>query len=271
MGLFATLPFDRGTKTVEEALTLLKKKLAQLPGRGPYSLCEVRPDDNDHQWLRQWASCLQMGTVYQMGWQTGGLALLLIAETARRDAQEGHLWPVMQERFEGTVQGRFFVQGQPTREFKELLEQAARKLNLRHVFGREGKQEWYDSIYLQFGFTRNGMLSNLSSWLAGLPLTEAITYLRDSEEGSSSFQQLWSTLRNYRRDFLTKEQTRDVIRSSPWVLPSWEDDLLRLCKGASVSRNGERLPGRAVGGGSLFFPSRTPVEVGSARRAPVCL
>lgn len=231
MSLFSDLRPDRGLKTVVEAVKRLTDKLTRLQGPGPHSLCELSPDESDYQWLCQWAAHLSCGTLSLSRWLTGALALFLAAEAARREAQEGEVWPFMQERFVGKTRKTLFTaNGQPTSTLKELLEEAAAQLNLRNVFGLVDTQEWYVSIYLQFGFTREGMARNLPGWLAGQPLTEAIIHLRDPDKGSNSFQQLWNALRNYRRDFLTKEQVRQVIRTSPWVLPSWEADLLRLAR-----------------------------------------
>ncbi len=231
MSLFSDLPHNQELKGVAKAVMRLQETLAQLPGAGPHSLCELCPDEADYQWLCHWAAHLSCGAVSLTRWLSGALALFLAAEAARREAQEGHVWPIMQGLFEEETHRKFFTaNGQPTLEFKKLLKEAAVQLNLRHVFGREGTHEWYVSIYLQFGFTRKGMETNLPDWLAGLHLTGAIIHLRDLEKGSNSFQQLWNALRNYRRDFLTKEQVRHVIRTSPWVLRSWEEDLLRLAR-----------------------------------------
>jgi hypothetical protein len=231
MSLFDGLPPDNGARTVVDAVKRIEDQLARLPGPGPHSLCEVGASEADYQWLCRWAAKLSYGPVTLTRWMAGALALLLASEAARREAQEGHVWPVMQGRFESQVHGKFFTaNGQPTSTLKDLLEEAATRLNLRHVFGRQDKQEWYVSIYLQFGFTQKGMANNLPDWLARKGLTESILHLRDPDKGSKSFHQLWSALRNYRRDFLTKEQIRHVIGSSPWVLPSWEEDLLRLAR-----------------------------------------
>jgi hypothetical protein len=231
MSLFSDLPPDQGSETITEAVQRLQEKLSRLPSLEEHSLCELCPDELDYNWLCRWAEHLSWPAAEEGGWKTGALTLFLAAELARRDAQEGHIWPVMQKRFKEQVHGRFFAAiGQPTVRLKGLLEEGAKQLKLRHVFGREGTQEWYVSIYLQFGFTCKGMASSLPEWLAGQRLTQAILQLRDPEKGSKGFRQLWSTLRNYRRDFLTEEQVRHVIRSSPWLLPSWEEDLLRLAR-----------------------------------------
>jgi len=78
------------------------------------------------------------------------------------------------------------------------MEAAARKLHLRHVFGVEGTQNYYVSVYLQFGFTRNG-LPRLPFWLAGQAQTEAIAYLLDAEQGSKTFTLSWPLSTSARR------------------------------------------------------------------------
>ena len=147
----------------------------------------------------------------------------------------------MQKRFQSETHQRFFdANGQPSTQLKGLLREAIEELNLRHVLDRKDTLPYYLSIYLQFGFTHKGMTCNLPAWLAGQHLTEAILHLRHPDKGSKSFHQLWSALRNYRRDFVTKEQVRQVIRTSPWVLPSWEADPLAARKGEPIARNRKR-------------------------------
>jgi hypothetical protein len=135
------------------------------------------------------------------------------------------VWAAVQERFQPHTRRLLFVQGQPTERLKDALEAACRALRLRHVFGMEGTQSYYVSIYLQFGFTRRGMV-RLPFWLAGQGQSEAILSLLDPATGSPSFQNLWRALRDYRRKNIVEERLRRVIAESPWVLPDWADELV---------------------------------------------
>ena len=123
--------------------------------------------------------------------------------------------------FPNSVERALFAHGQPREAFKDAMEASARKLNLRHVYGQEGTQEYYLSVYLQFGFTRRGM-ARLANWLVGQPTTEAIQYLsgaRGAAVRSESFTQLWDTLRNYRTNNITEARARQTLAENPWVLP----------------------------------------------------
>ncbi len=97
MSLFSDIPSDQGLKSVVDAVKCLQNRLAKLAGPGPHSLCELGIDDSDYQWLCQWAERLPRGTLSLSRWMAGALVLLLAAEAARRDAQEGHVWPVNAE------------------------------------------------------------------------------------------------------------------------------------------------------------------------------
>ena len=113
----------------------------------------------------------------------GALLLMSAVEVARRQATLGSLWTavgrgpfpettraqlfVQSYRFSSAVSrsasnepylSPFILQGYPTRVYKDAVEQAARWLHLRHVFGIEGVQNWYDTVYLQFGFSRPGFV-----------------------------------------------------------------------------------------------------------------
>ena len=220
----------------------------------PRSLCEIQADEDDYLWLCSWAREL---TYYQLlKWisgvnsrrtiaqsgnlvlsyaeSAGCLLLLLAAESGRREASEGNLWAAVRRRFSEPAGRAIFAQGQPRREFKDALEVAARKLGLRHVFGIEGTQNYYLTVYLQFGFTKSGM-GRLPYWLAGQPVSEAISYLLGSEDkgerqNSRSFMALWDTLRNYRRNNVRETSARRALASNPWVIPAWIDELLAQAK-----------------------------------------
>ena len=218
----------------------------------PRSLCEIQPDENDYQWLCEWAERLtpwhmqrwlsgfhsrmvavQSGTVILSHSDAAGCPLLLLAaESARREASEGNIWPTVRRRFtESARRVLFDAQGQPRQELKDAMEGAARKLGLRHIFGVAGTHNYYISVYLQFGFTRKG-IERLPHWLAGPHVSEPVSYLLgDAEEKSTllkseSFVSLWNALRNYRRKNVTETNARRVLARSPWALPDWQDDLL---------------------------------------------
>jgi hypothetical protein len=220
----------------------------------PRSLCEIQADEDDYLWLCSWAWQL---TYYQLRrWlsgvnsrrtiaqsgnlvlsyaeSAGCLLLLLAAEAGRREAREGNLWAAVRKRFSDPAGRAIFAQGQPRREFKDALEVAARKLGLRHVFGIEGTQNYYLTVYLQFGFTKSGM-GRLPYWLAGQPVSGAVSYLLGSEDkgerqSSRSFMALWDTLRNYRRNNVRETSARQALASNPWVIPAWIDELLAQAK-----------------------------------------
>ena len=218
----------------------------------PRSLCQIQPDEDDYEWVCEWAGgltpqhlqrwlfgfrsrmvALQEGIVSLSYAEAAGCLLLLLAtESARRDASEGSLWPTVRRRFSDSARRMLFdAQGQPKREFKDALEGAARKLSLRHIFGIAGTHNYYISVYLQFGFTQKGM-ERLPHWLAGQPASEAEAHLLGYAEDtggscrSESFASLWDTLRSYRRNNVTEANARRTLSRSPWVLPDWLDVLI---------------------------------------------
>lgn len=218
----------------------------------PRSLCEIQPDENDYLWLCGWAGrltpwhmqrwlsgfrsraiALQSGAVVLSHSDAAGcLLLLLAAESARREASEGNIWPTVRRRFtESARRVLFDAQGQPRRDFKDAIEGAARKLGLRHIFGVEGAHNYYISVYLQFGFTRKG-IERLPHWLAGSPASEPVSCLLGDTDGkrarlsSDSFVSLWNVLRNYRWNNVTEANARRALIRSPWALPEWSDALI---------------------------------------------
>ena len=132
----------------------------------PRSLCEIQADEEDYQWLSNWASqlsplqlrrwlegvgsrriALQSGDLNLSCTEAMGCLLLLLAsESARRHASEGYVWSAVRGKFTGRSRRILFAQGQPRGLFKDAIEAAARKLDLRHVFGIEGTQNYYLSV-----------------------------------------------------------------------------------------------------------------------------
>ena len=239
-----------GDDSLTAAAVAVVERLVSVPG--PRSLCELQADEEDYQWLCNWASQLSYNQLRR--WlegissrkialqscglnlsyieAAGCLLLLLASESARRKASEGKVWAAVRDQFAERASSVLFAQGQPRRLFKTAIEAAARKLDLRHVFGIEGTQNYYLSVYLQFGFTQKGM-ERLAHWLAGQPSTEAIMYLmgdRGQQMASQSFVRLWDALRNYRKNNITESQLRQTLAGNPWVLSDWTDELLRQAR-----------------------------------------
>ncbi|MCB1228458.1 MAG: hypothetical protein KDK99_21805, partial [Verrucomicrobiales bacterium] len=125
----------------------------------------------------------------------------------------------------------FHGNGQPRAEVKTLIERTCRYFRLRHIFGQDGTQEWFGSIYLQFGFTQRGFAKMLPEWLMGYNQPNTIgRLLDDAEIKSESFKKLWEALLSYRRGNAAEAVTRRIVSGSPWVLPDWADELLVAAK-----------------------------------------
>lgn len=244
MSLFSPIDPTLGNDSISAAVKNLVSNLSTLPV--PRSLCEVLLDDGDRQWLHTWArevsartvtvwlnsfgsSATTDGKLHVRGVEAIGLLLLLHAtEIGRAEAQEGRLWSVMPTKFSAATRRVLFVNGQPREGYKEAIERAAIRFKLRHVFGVLGVQYFYETIYLQFGFTKQG-IAKLPYWLSGQQPSEAIKMLLDETGtlGSTSFQSLWRDLRDYRRNNITEQQLRHNLLLSPWVVHGWVDDVVR--------------------------------------------
>jgi hypothetical protein len=232
--LFSGIDPKGGEGTIHAAVLAIVRRLQALPT--PRSLCELGGNSEDYRWLCEWAWDLtpQIADKWLAGFWSGiakgadaggSLLLLLAAEAARREAREGHVWPAVENKFQPRTQRLLFVRGHPTPLYKEAIEAAARLWKLRHVFGLEGTQNYYVSIYLQFGFTQKG-LAQLPFWLAGYAQTAAIQHLLDSAFGSATFTQLWSALRDFRQNRITEKHLRQTLETNPWVLPEWVDEIV---------------------------------------------
>lgn len=213
----------------------------------PRSLAEIRFGSADVGLLNEWGSRLTRASA---AWsndtrsvsgssftrqQTFGLLFLALAcETARREATEGQVWASVRRRLSAEARSQLFLHGQPRQATKDAIESACHYWRLRHVFGQEGTQAWYTSIYLQFGFTQRTIASRLPARLARAEtLPTAVSHLlTDSRQASSSFNELWNALLRLRRRNQSADRASKFLAQSPWVLPEWVPELLQ----AAVAR-----------------------------------
>jgi len=232
-------------ETIKAAVIAIERKAQELQlTPSAWSLAELQPDKDDFTWMCDWMKQLQSGVTSRcligQPWHkfeevdfsyAEGIGLLLLMsaeEIARREASEGSLWSTLQQGyFSDTTKHVLFVQGHPTRAYKDAIELATSRFKLRHVFGMEAMQHWFDTVYLQFGFTRRGFMSRLPEWLAGQAQTQAVQHLLEGKMSSLSFRELWLSLLEYRRKIITQQQLQKRLSNNPWILPEWIEDLVR--------------------------------------------
>lgn len=232
--------------TAAVSAVLTRARACRLwPTSARWSTAELGTGEDDLAWLKEWAWHLRGATLlpWLCSWRqhrasgltgSGSVGLLLMvmaAESARREATEGTLWPTVARQFAGEVRRLLFLHGQPTADHKQALESAAWELSLRHVFGIDGLHNWVTSVYLQFGFTRRGFEANLPLWIvAAQNRSNAVEGLLEGPLQSASFQDMWNALTGYRRRNVPVARLESVLEQSPWVLPEWRASLVRLAQ-----------------------------------------
>ncbi len=215
------------------------------PLHRPWSLVELRLTSPDFKWLSLLVEKLSPDEMmvfrhvenrfseYSFDAQIGCILLLQISETGRRYAIERELWaPVFRNVPWHPETKKFLFNGsQPNSRHRRMLESAAVELDLRRAFGEDSVQEWYQSIFLQFGFSRRGLEHQLSGWLAGQNLSTTIIRLRDDpRHQSESFASLWKVMVGYRHGTETLGELNRLLEASPWVLPEWHDVITQACR-----------------------------------------
>ncbi len=172
-----------------------------------------------------------------------GLGLLLIAfasESAHREESEGKFWKSV--RWKSNGQARYFSSAdsllfdgndQPRNLFKNGIESGARSFGLRHFFDEAGEgQNYFMTICVQFGLSREDVLKRLATWLSYGPTQKGVRDLRQrAGMKSPSFNNLWFKLRHGADPLVGLDELKRLLSSSPWVLPDWIDDLVRISEG----------------------------------------
>ncbi len=119
----------------------------------------------------------------------GALFLILASEIGRDHCSEESLWPSIAEKFRTnkTTHSVLFGNDHPTELCKIAMAAGVRKLQLRNLIDRSGKQEYFDTIKLQIGFTYKGALRRMPDWLDGLGSTTAVQTLLGTDATVEDF------------------------------------------------------------------------------------
>lgn len=228
---------------------LLERKQSLLGDQKPWSIAELLLGDEGLDELRRWLSgsaesdlpkatrwsrVLDPGKEHADDVVCGLLLHALYCEEVRRRGSEGRYWAAVRQLPwpPGLREQWFFSSGQPSTRHRNVLETSAQVLRLRHRFGHTGIHEWFQTGFMQFGFTFNGLSQHLPDWLAhdGIAPAAISTLAADPTQQSNSFQELWRDLKAYRRGNLTAVQLKQRIADTAWILPEWHEVLLKQVK-----------------------------------------
>jgi len=183
----------------------------------------------------------------------GSLFLIFASEIIRDQCSEEFVWPAISRAFrtnKNAYSALFDSIGQPAANCKDAMAAAARRLDLRNLIDRYGKQEYFDTLKLQIGFTFRGAKGRLPEWLDGFGQPTAIRILTgelqftnitlESDDLRSSGKLSGSTV----AVASPKHTSRRSWNPSPWVRPEWISPLiatakLRLNRGVVSAAEGE--------------------------------
>jgi hypothetical protein len=200
---------------------------------GRVSLAEVPLPPGSRQWLLDWPQKVSAQAVRgalencyldpARGLRASeALALVVLwfaAEHGRETAEDGEIWTCVAPAFPDPVQSELFTQGHPRQALKSALETCCTRFDLRHAFGREGAQAYYQTVYLQFGLTRRGM-GNLENWLGGATPPRAVVALRAE---CPAFAQLWDDLKKVHEG----RAHPDILVGRAFLPPGWTPGVSR--------------------------------------------
>jgi hypothetical protein len=226
----------------EQVLATIVRRSTGIRSSGTWSLMELGLTASDFQTLRTWSNfgtvvsgqplrrTLRFGPISFSG--TEALALAFLAsccEIGRNSSSEGELWPSVDAEIGLALKKEVLASySNPKPRIRDATESVCSKLNIRHVFGREGEQSWFRSVFLQFGMTRSGW-KRLPGWLSGnvrLPVPIEALLGQSSGVQSPSFSRFWQTLQRLSWQQISQTQARQALAESTWVTDSEVDGLL---------------------------------------------
>jgi len=256
-----TLPSQldpHGPHFIEELYGLCVRRKRTF-GDKAWSMAELALTTEERKAISEWG---RVGTVSDLAnsvrqREKAAVALLAFsAELTRIGGAEGELWPPVHDALNETLRSRLFIQpGSPKSFMREATETACRSLGIRHAFGREGEQAWVRTVFLQFGFSRQGW-ERLPYWLDNPSAVPVAVEDLLSRFDSSSFRELWTTLQELRQDSLTVAEAMKKLRGNPWVRSDELEDLVSAAIKDPDARRGPRQDTQDAGPGALFGEPR---------------
>ena len=218
--------------------------LQTAPEHQGWSLVESPNSAGRYEELRQWAQEMTYeawtANARQRPAYLGLVLLWLESEVARRHGGDATLWPILSNNtivpWNVWVHSELFNgAGQATQTHQDLLLTAAKYFSLRHTFDEDEGKNWYRLIYLQFGFTHDDAVQRLASWLSGQILPISIQKLLAScDSGAQTFQMVWRSLRMFRLGNLKQGLLESRLRTNPWLLLEWCNDLIEAARKSSA-------------------------------------
>lgn len=190
---------------------------------------------------REWQEELTDGVSVSPQEMFGSLFLILACEVCRDQCGEDALWPSVAGvlRADKITYPLLFSGGQPTAMTKSAIAAGARCLGLRNLIDRHGAQEYFDTLKLQFGFTRKGALGHLPEWLDGISTPIAVRILRGEESDysdlrSESFGQMWGRLVDLRRGRVSATSLSSELEQISWLRSPWIPQVLSVVERKAV-------------------------------------
>jgi hypothetical protein len=172
------------------------------------------------------------GTVPTARAAMGLFILTAFAFVAREHASQGTLWPFVKEHlptklgFHPSVLAALFDGGEkpsPCEFVKSLLRTAVQHFPVKNAIDIEGKQQWYLTVHLQYGFSDKHFEEAGDRWLAGVGLPHSVELLlgharfEGVDLASDRFRRFWNVLRAFHYGELGLERARAEMISLGWM------------------------------------------------------
>lgn len=245
-------PIGMSSRSSTQAfVAAIERRHAELGLKAPWSIAELRMDNEDFARLNAWAEAMSGPTIRELtkddwSWfnpkvrgrprraSVGLLLLAVAAEAARREATEATLWRYIRHRPDGELRfaadSVLFQGDAQSAVFNEAVIQAVQEFGLRNATDAIEGKRYYSTVFLQFGFGLLDARKRLAGWLSGQTPQVAIEVLasRDHPLGSESFASFWRDLRHGRGRLMPPGTLLAKLRASPWILPGWADELIEI-------------------------------------------
>ncbi|HEX8998418.1 MAG TPA: hypothetical protein VGB07_00880 [Blastocatellia bacterium] len=246
MAIFQNIPVDKGGDTIRAAQKeIINRANANHLTTDGWSLAELRPDQEDVDWLHHWARALDEDTANR--WISPGhtaafwgnpqtrrvgigvLLMLLAAEQVRKADENEEGWAQsLAELFQPDTQRVLFKDGAPSPPLIGSMKEAAHRLRLRVNEEDDWKSlaAMRETLVLQIGLTEADLGDRMLDWLNNHDTPKHVAVLLDPVKGSDSFLYLWQSCREFLLGYQTEAEFRQTLATSVWVLARWIDSII---------------------------------------------
>jgi len=240
---------SKDIKNLSAIVEKLLQRRDELQLKLPFCIAQLRISDEDCNWLFKWVKNIPQKWLNRILTSTtdntfscngqdwsgdillGFILLVAFSEYSRRhfqDESDNAFWERLRPLFSKSAGEMLIPVNNRYQLLGGALKGAAKHVGLLHRFDDKANQ-YYSTIFAQFGITRSYVINNLRQALSGANHNRAIPYLLKQSTGLGSFSEFWSICNACKKGERNEEQTKAALLDNGWIPEKWHQEIIERC------------------------------------------